>query len=317
MTKIWLSYDEQIELLRSRGMIISDDAECQRFLSSVGYYRLSNYFRYWQQSPQLGEKTFIAGTNFNTIRDVYLAEQQLTGQAMIALKQIELLLRAQFAHHYAQRITPCGALTFGKGFTLPPVNQPTPVAEYIMRELQRSKEPFIAHYRDETQKNLKGDYLPEAYADMPVWAAVEVLSFGVLSRCIQASKQSGVLGDIAVSVGVSQKHFAGQIKSFVYLRNRIAHNSRIWNNFVPSPPGIPTKIKRRVTRRRGRFGNQSVYQVLVAMDKIMQNSGLEPKWLTASIDSILAKNVILARGIIDPKKYDLNLSVSLHGNSRT
>ena len=38
-----LTYEEQIELLRDRGLIISNPAQAIRHLKRIGYYRLSGY----------------------------------------------------------------------------------------------------------------------------------------------------------------------------------------------------------------------------------------------------------------------------------
>ena len=39
-----LTYQEQIEKLRSRGCIINNDTLCEEILENTGYYRLSAYF---------------------------------------------------------------------------------------------------------------------------------------------------------------------------------------------------------------------------------------------------------------------------------
>lgn len=45
MAKPWLDYTQQAELLTARGMVIANIDEATDFLSEVGYYRLSGYFR--------------------------------------------------------------------------------------------------------------------------------------------------------------------------------------------------------------------------------------------------------------------------------
>lgn len=42
--KAWKSLEEQIALLKSRGLSISDDAKAAEYLERIGYYRLSGYF---------------------------------------------------------------------------------------------------------------------------------------------------------------------------------------------------------------------------------------------------------------------------------
>ncbi|MBT1018068.1 Abi family protein [Canibacter sp. lx-72] len=95
----------------------------------------------------------------------------------------------------------------GVGFTqLPKKAKGRPVEEDILRSLNQSKEPFIKHYRT---CYLSGEgercCLPKAYEDMPIWVAVEVLSFGVISKMLKASEESGVLKDVAESMSVSKK----------------------------------------------------------------------------------------------------------------
>lgn len=42
--KIALTIDEQIALLKSRGMLFSDEDKAKLYLSNISYYRLSAYW---------------------------------------------------------------------------------------------------------------------------------------------------------------------------------------------------------------------------------------------------------------------------------
>ncbi len=39
-----LSYHEQLQLLRDRGLIVEDDAKALHFLQNISFYRLSGYW---------------------------------------------------------------------------------------------------------------------------------------------------------------------------------------------------------------------------------------------------------------------------------
>jgi len=39
-----LAFADQVSLLKSRGMIVEDEAEAEHLLSVIGYYRLSGYW---------------------------------------------------------------------------------------------------------------------------------------------------------------------------------------------------------------------------------------------------------------------------------
>ena len=43
-TRAWKSFPEQLELLKSRGMVVTDEASALDYLERVGYYRLSGYW---------------------------------------------------------------------------------------------------------------------------------------------------------------------------------------------------------------------------------------------------------------------------------
>jgi abortive infection bacteriophage resistance protein len=185
------------------------------------------------------------------------------------------------------------------------------IEDHILRDLDRSKEAFVAHYRDESKRNQNGGLLPSAYESMPTWVAVEALSFGTLSRCIQAADGMGVLDDIADEISVSRTVLASQVRSFVYLRNRIAHHARLWNHSVLDAPMTMPKMKRRAFRDHRGFKPRSVYAVLVALDGLLSSSQMERGWLTRAIDPILAGNRLLADGLTDPRKYgDMDLHLS-------
>ena len=98
-----LSYDKQADLLARRGLTIDDRKECMDFLSTVSYYRLSGYFRYWQRDPAKGDNQFRRGSSFKVIRDLYVAEQHLKALCERVLWPVEILLRTRFAHSYAER----------------------------------------------------------------------------------------------------------------------------------------------------------------------------------------------------------------------
>ena len=66
--------DEQVALLKSRGMVCRDEALVRRWLVTVGYYRLSAYWLPYEIAPPDGQtrsKRFAPDTGFEAIVDVY------------------------------------------------------------------------------------------------------------------------------------------------------------------------------------------------------------------------------------------------------
>ena len=307
-----LSYDKQADLLARRGLTIDDRKECMDFLSTVSYYRLSGYFRYWQRDPAKGDNRFHRGSSFKVIRDLYVAEQHLKALCERVLWPVEILLRTRFAHSYAERFGAYGAFNIGEGFTRPLEERGKRVEEYALRDLDRSKEAFVAHYRENFTA---GDPTArDPYDQMPIWAAVEAFSFGTLSRLIEASRRAGVLDAVADGMKISHTVLASQVRSFVYLRNRIAHHARLWNHSVLDAPKIMPNISRRAKKAYRSFDDRSIYKILVALDGVCANSKLKANWLEEEIEPFLSEHPLLAMGVATPRKYGQMSSSELLGN---
>lgn len=301
MSRNGLTHEQQIALWRRQGMQIDDVHAAASFLSRVNHYRLSEYCRYWRQSSQRGNARFMEGTSLDSLIVLYEAEQKLGVACFEVLRSLEVLLRARFVYFYARRVGAAGKFARGEGFTQSPRPGAERVEEYPLADLDRSKEAFVAYYRDEIKQG--SAYKPEAYDRMPIWVAVEAFSFGSLSRLITASGESGVLDDVADSMNTSRKMLPGQVRSFVYLRNRVAHCSRLWNHSVSDVPGLQPKTSRRVKRMCRNFTEHSVYKILVALDDVASRSGIRSEWLLSVVEPALDKYPLLAQGITQPVRY--------------
>lgn len=301
MPKGLLSYEQQIELLGQRGMHIDDTAAAAEFLARVNYYRFSGYFRHWQQDPARGDNRFFKGTSFEAICALYDAEQELVTVCDELLHPLEVLLRTRFAYAYGHHVGVTGMFARGEGFTQSPHANVERVEEHALSNLDRSKEAFVTHYRDDIKQG--HTYKPEAYDRMPIWVAVEAFSFGSLSRLIEASGESGVLDDIAESMNTSRKFLPGQVKSFVYLRNRVAHCAQLWNHRVLDVPGLQPKTTRKIKKEYRSFSDHSIYKILVALDDIATRSKISDTWLRDAVEPILNNNPLLAQGISQPARY--------------
>lgn len=104
--KPWKSIHEQLEILRSRGLRIEDDDRAKRYLTRLGYYRLSGYwypFRQFRnvdngQTAELRCDDFMEGSGFGDLVKLYVFDKKLRLLAQDALERIEMALRVDVAH---------------------------------------------------------------------------------------------------------------------------------------------------------------------------------------------------------------------------
>lgn len=106
--KPYLSTAQQIALLRSRGMEISDEDKAAECLSRIGYYRLSAYW-YSSRTSEIytdpidgKQKTrvldaFRPGTKFSDALDFYVFDKKLRLLVLDALERIEVGIRTDIA----------------------------------------------------------------------------------------------------------------------------------------------------------------------------------------------------------------------------
>ena len=143
-TKPPFSIEQQIELLRSRGLLIPDWDRVARYLSHISYYRLRGYWILFEQ-PGTGPKhRFRQGTTFDQVLDLYIFDRKFRLLVLEAIERIEVSLRA----HYANLL----GLRYGSHFFLEDCffqNGETHkrLLSTLSAEVGRSREPFIDHYR--------------------------------------------------------------------------------------------------------------------------------------------------------------------------
>jgi abortive infection bacteriophage resistance protein len=106
--KPYLTTEQQLALLKSRGMIVSNDAKASASLSRIGYYRLSAYWYPNRKSetytdPSAGvEKMrvlddFRDNTSFADALDFYVYDKKLRLLVLDALERVEVGLRTDIA----------------------------------------------------------------------------------------------------------------------------------------------------------------------------------------------------------------------------
>ncbi len=74
--KLPLTYTEQVELLKSRGMVIPNEKRTERHLANISYYRLSAYMQPYKQKEN-GKilDTFREGVTWDMVYNLYVFDK--------------------------------------------------------------------------------------------------------------------------------------------------------------------------------------------------------------------------------------------------
>ncbi|MCV7278850.1 Abi family protein [Mycolicibacterium flavescens] len=255
-----LSWDEQVNLLVQRDLVVTDHSACAAFLAANNYYRFSGYMRYFQKAPHQGENSFQPNTAFDDIRAIYDADEALRSLLSQRLARVEVLLRTHTAHVIANEYGPCGRYLDEDFYTDAANSEPT--VESCFKDIGRSRERHVLRY---TTAGAGTSDLTR----LPVWSAAEAFSFGTLSKCIERGGQGSLADAVASSIGVAKAGFPYRVRALVYLRNRCAHHSRLWHHSVIDAGPTPNNVRVKAKRLAGQFDPRSVLDVVASLDDIV------------------------------------------------
>lgn len=216
--------EEQIELLKSRGMEFRDEVQAQHFLRYISYYRLKGYW--WDAQIDFVNHCFKEETYFEDILDRYTFDRRLRLILMDGIERIEVSLRTQLIYHVSQYHGPLwyqNSQIFSN-----PVKHADNLSN-LMREFDYSQEIFI---KDHKNKHPNSD--PES------WKIMEIASMGTLSKFYKLlNNQLPAKTLIANDMGLNfQNELSSWLLSITYIRNIAAHHSRIYGRDMVFKPKL-------------------------------------------------------------------------------
>ena len=294
-----LSIPQQIQSYIDAGMEITSYAEVEKALKSVGFYRLRGYsFNLYDNAV----KKYIPGTKFEDVFNLYQFDEKLSVLIFSAITKIEVVLRVRLAEALLIHREP---LILQDSSIFKDKKQYWQNMSAISSEISRSNDVFIKHNFD----NHDGE--------VPVWAAVEVLSFGTLSKIIKNLKTGtgstySILAtnyqyqsEKGIQVTPSKKMFSSWVQSVSVLRNMCAHHSRIYNRTIHTAPEILNTDKVMPAS-----AHNGLYQILLAM-KYLRSSNEDWTIFVDEFDKLIQKNnsIISLTAMNLPIDWKAHLSV--------
>jgi abortive infection bacteriophage resistance protein len=261
-----ITTDQQAELLITRGLTCTDLPRFKRYLSHIGYYRLSAYWLPFEQpsaDPTKRNHNFYPGTQFDQILSLYIFDRKLRLEVLDALERIEVAVRTAFARE----------MSLAHGAHAHLVNQLyKDQAQYrsgldkVQTDLNRSHETFVRHYRQKyTEPSMP-----------PIWAVVETMSFGSLSRWLGNTNDTNVKKKIMTSLGMPTINVMEQVlHTLTPVRNDCAHHSRLWNRrYTMAPPTISKIGSRLVSNDRKYY----LFNYLVIIEYMLAHLNHGSQW---------------------------------------
>ena len=249
-----LSIADQVQSFLDAGMMIESTADAETVLARVGYYRLRGYCFQWYDNRK---KKYREGTSFSNLSRLYLFDHQLSQLLFAYSSQIEIALRARFTD---------AMLVYNDALILMDPSVCDDKTNYwknlsvLSNEIARSNDVFIDHHFHHHE------------GQIPLWAAIEVTTFGNLSKLIKnmSTDPNGAYPLLAKyymyktqngnNARPSKKMLTSWIQAVSIVRNICAHNGRLYNRTISTIPELLHS-----DRIMPQPHHNGLYQILLAM----------------------------------------------------
>ena len=100
-TKQPISVEEQIEMLKRRGLIIDDEAEAISVLERISYFRLACYWRPMEQDKV--QHVFKPDSHFSNVLALYQFDSELKAFLFSPIQQIEIAVRTRMIQQFSMK----------------------------------------------------------------------------------------------------------------------------------------------------------------------------------------------------------------------
>lgn len=221
------SYEEQLQRLSAlHGLTVGDPRRAREILSTVNYYRLTTYGKDLRRADD--PERFRPGVTLETLYALYRFDMGLRHALQPVLEFFEVQLRAKISYQLAIAHGSLGyldAANFSAENGGPGIHKSL-VNKFRVEVRRQDDLPFVRHHK-------------EKYGGrFPVWAAVELFSFGMLATLYDIMLESD-RREVSRDYGLTPETLAKLIRCAVDVRNICAHYSRLYGRELEEQPELP------------------------------------------------------------------------------
>ena len=169
--KDFKTIEEQLEILRSRGLIIDDESLAKDFLLHNNYYRISGYSLTLRKN-----NVFSRSATFQNIVDIYHFDHELRHIILQYLEVIEVQMKSVYVYEFTKVHGPAGYLDHNFFTNKAKHNEIITKAE-LQKTSRLPHEAYLKHFVNELQQ------------DIPLWAYVDLFTISDISFLYSISEQ--------------------------------------------------------------------------------------------------------------------------------
>lgn len=260
--KQFKNLEEQIEILKKRGMIINDENYVKTVLLRENYFFLNGYRHLFMKSKDNND--YLEGTTFEELYSLFLFDRSIRNIFFKYLLVIENNLKSitsyQLSKKYGYRERD---YLKAKNFTQNPERQ---------RQVNDLLKKMKRQIRVNGSQHTATLHYVSNYGYIPLWILVKVLSFGIVSEMYSILKTEDQK-DIAKIYGIESDDFQTYLPILANYRNLCAHEDILFENKTQKE--IDDTIYHKllnIPKEDGEYiyGKNDLFALLIIMKQMLQ-----------------------------------------------
>ena len=224
--KDFSTIEQQITILKSRGLSILNEEEAKDFLIRNNYYRVSGYSLTLRSHDK-----FFPSTNFQNIIDIYEFDHNMRHILLNYINKIEVAFKSIYSYEFTKVYGPLGYRTSAYFSNDTEYERIIAKAE-DQKERRHVYEAYLKHFLDDLDQ------------DIPLWAYIELLTISDIS-CLYCISEHKIKVAVANAMGLNFNRGPELLGKFMHsmtiIRNLCAHGSRLYNRLFERKPSLNKK----------------------------------------------------------------------------
>lgn len=255
MIKPFKTIDEQIDLLISRGLIISDRNVAYDFLIRHNYYRISGYTLTLRDHDN-----FYKNVTIENVMEIYNCDHELRHLLLNHLETIEVTFKSVYSYEFAKLHGALGYLNSTYFSDVEKYNEIISKCE-TQRAQRRKYEDYIKHFESNNE-------------EIPFWAYVDLMTISDMSFLYSISEpdlQKSVANAFNLNLKKAGELLGKFMHSMTIIRNLCAHGGRLFNRIFQLKPSLNTKEQKVLRRdKNGIIDNSHLCGFILIMRRLLK-----------------------------------------------
>ena len=256
MSKPFLTYAQQISLLKSKRLIIPDEEQAQRILSQAGYFSLIGGYKHLFKNKTT--KNYRDDVSFSDIVALYNFDEALRHLFLRYLLIIERSMKTKIAYTFCEQYGDDQSQYLLSANYNPSPQMQKGIAKLITTlgnlAVEPTDYPYINHHQ-------------HVHKNVPLWVLINAITFGNMSKMFGFLPQR-LQSQIARNYPLNIPQLERILTVLTKYRNACAHGERLFSYTTRDDiPDLSLHRKLSLPRNRGQYayGKRDLFAVVIAL----------------------------------------------------